>query len=80
MTFRNILIIEIFGKDQVKVHHRNLYCGPMNILDIEFYEDNLIKSNISYVLAEVDTTIQEGGRYRYIRGYCLFTRTLKRNK
>lgn len=73
MNFRNVVIIEKTGK--LPMTNNTLFCGPMSMLDIEYYEDRLIKDNKPYILAQVECTITDPV-LRYIKGYCLFVKPM----
>ncbi len=57
MTFRNIIIIEKTG--EIPINENHLYCGPMNMGDIELFENGLKLSKTPYVLAQIETRLSQ---------------------
>lgn len=83
MKFENV--VKIDGNFNIKVSETNLYAGPMNIKEIEYFEEQLINNEEDYLLAQVETTdecpnlpsvftskLGERPDLRFVRGYCLF--------
>lgn len=77
MEFKHVKVIEKPENQKIAIKEGNLWAGPMNIQEIEWWEGKLIADKTPYVLAQVDTTVgetvdDEKDPKRFTRGYCLF--------
>lgn len=74
MVIKNVKIIEDNSEGEViKIHDQSLFAGPLNIQDIEGWEDRLKSINAPYILAQFETVVDsESGGLKFARGYGLF--------
>lgn len=84
MIFENVVVITQTGVKKIPMNRNTLYCGPMRIGEIEYWEDILIKNNVPYLLAQVETVMPRQTVKKlasmYRKGYCIFVKNQHREK